>query len=276
MSSPDVLSFTDYRAYLRAVLPRASRERGGLRELARESGLRSAGMLSMAAHGKRNLSPATAEKLAGVLGLASVRRDYFVTLARLATARAEEEKLALRERLVTLRGHRDERKMTASQLRFLSRWHYSAIYAMLDSPRFRREPAWIAKKLGRGISVEDVKRAIGDLISLGLVREKDGKLVPTETAIATPDEVRDVAVRRYHENTLQLAKEALALDLSEREAGGLTLSLSAEHLPRLRERIRRFRKELNEEFGTAYGADRVYQLCLHLFPLTAPLGEEPA
>ena len=73
---------------------------------------------------------------------------------------------------------------------------------------------------------------------------------------------------------MALARQALELAPGEREINGLTLSVSEEQLPLIKERIRRFRRSLNEEFGAAPNPDRVVQINLSLFPLTPKLQEE--
>lgn len=272
---PDVLGYEDYRVYLRKVNDTLGRVLGGLVGLARLAGLRSAAALSMVINQKRHLSLHAAETLAEGLGLKGSRRQYFLTMVRLALCRSESERTALRETLQKLRGVRqDEHGLSLSQFRFLSRWYYAAIYAMADSPDFQGDAAWILSKLTPTVSLTEVKEALGDLQNLELLKKVDGKLVPSHSIVRTPDAVRSTAVRRYHESMIQLAHQSLSLPLEERDVTGLTLSFSRDQIPALQERIRRFRSEINQEFGGNGTPEQVFQVNIQFFPLSRPLKQE--
>jgi uncharacterized protein (TIGR02147 family) len=57
---------------------------------------------------------------------------------------------------------------------------------------------------------------------------------------------------------------------SEREMNGATLAIPKEKLPELKEKIRAFRKEINQLTSSYEGSEEVYQLNIQLFPLTSP------
>lgn len=273
---PDVLGYSDYRGFLREVCGLIGPTIGGLVGFAGLAGLKSPAALSMVMNGKRNLSLQAAERLAGSLGLAGRRKIYFVTMVRLSLSRSEPERMTIREDLLTLRGTREERSLNLQEYRFLSRWYYAAIYAMADSPNFRGEAAWIASKLRPSVSLTEVKEALGDLQNLGLLKRAEGRLLPSHPIVRTSESIRSVAVRRYHENMIQLAKEALALPLDEREINGLTLSFSREQVPALLARLKKFRTEINEEFGGGGKAEQVFQVNIQFFPLSRPLDKQEA
>ncbi len=67
---------------------------------------------------------------------------------------------------------------------------------------------------------------------------------------------------------IDLARDALELAPSEREFNGVTVQIPREHLEGVKERIRKFRKELNEHLSQFETTGDVYQLNLQLFPLT--------
>jgi uncharacterized protein (TIGR02147 family) len=73
---------------------------------------------------------------------------------------------------------------------------------------------------------------------------------------------------------IELALDSLKNEARElREFNGVTLSISMDKLPLLKEKIRQFRKEINELTSNLEGADQVYQLNVQLFPLTGVKNE---
>jgi uncharacterized protein (TIGR02147 family) len=68
---------------------------------------------------------------------------------------------------------------------------------------------------------------------------------------------------------MKLAYESLKKDpVTAREMNGVTLSIPANKLNMLKEKIRAFRKEITELSGTLSGGQEVYQLNVQLFALT--------
>jgi uncharacterized protein (TIGR02147 family) len=69
---------------------------------------------------------------------------------------------------------------------------------------------------------------------------------------------------------MELAQEALySVPKTHRDISTLTLSISKQGLQRMKEKIKEFRRELLEIAKADEHADRVYQLNLQLFPLSA-------
>jgi len=261
---PDVMEFSDPVVFLRALLQSG----WGLRELAKEAGLRSSATISMILHGKRRLTIAAAEKIAGALGLSDRRKAYLLLLAGIGYAKNEEERHVIWERALKLKSLSDVKALPLRQYRCLSIWYYPVIYSLVAMSDFNRDPEWVAKRLGRNITSRMVRQALGDLLNLGLIEDKGGKLVQALGALSTKEEIKDLGVRRYHQQMLELAKESINVPMELRELNGLTIGLSPERIGEVKARIRNFRSELNQYLSQFDDAGEVYQLNIHLFPLT--------
>jgi uncharacterized protein (TIGR02147 family) len=269
--NPDIFAFTDVRSYLKNVLEdRKQKNPGlGLRYLAKRAGFASPSTLSMMISGKRKFTDATAEKLAKALCLTGKNRRYLKAMIKCESARTDEERFEAQELMLKLRSATPEYRLSLAHYSVLATWYYPAIYVMVGMRDFRRNPSWIAARLGHEVSEQDVKRALGDLINLGLLQDKGGQLVQTQRAFTTEDDVRDLAIRRYHQSMMDLGVKSLTLPLEEREIGGLTIAIPKTDIPRLKERLREFRRELNESFSVHEAtADEVFQFGFQLFPLT--------
>jgi uncharacterized protein (TIGR02147 family) len=81
-----------------------------------------------------------------------------------------------------------------------------------------------------------------------------------------------MAVAQYHEALIKLAYEALKkMPIEAREMAGATISLPANRLGELKEKIRAFRKDLNSWASEFQDSDQVFQLNIQLFPLSEAL-----
>ncbi|MBI4405298.1 MAG: TIGR02147 family protein [Deltaproteobacteria bacterium] len=269
-----ITSFDSTRALLNSVLTRKGKNKLGLRELARKAGFSSPATLGMIRKGHRRLTPAVAERLAKALSLTGRKKRYLVTLAEFECSESEQNKLEKKEELIKLRSLSEEKSLTLQQYRCLALWYYPALYTLVSSQLFRRDPLWIANKLGGKITPTQIKQAIGDLLNLGLLREENGSLVPVDQTLTTSEDVKSVAVRRYHEQMISKAGEALSLPLETREMNGVTICISKKSVQAIKEKIRAFRKELNETFSQDPEAQEVYQINIQFFPLTKNAQEQ--
>jgi uncharacterized protein (TIGR02147 family) len=104
-----------------------------------------------------------------------------------------------------------------------------------------------------------------------------GGLGPADASVATPHEVWALAVYNYHHAMIERAREALSTTPgSERHYCALTVSLTAESLPRLKRELDAIQERLLELCDGAPGPRvQVYQLNLNLFPLSHRRSEIP-
>lgn len=259
---------TDHRDFLKSYLAsRASSH--GLRHLSRKAGFRSPALVSMLIKGERRLTGRSAELLAKALELKGRQKSLLLAFARLDSGRTEKEKAQAREEILKLKSYRPEFKLSAKQYGFLATWYYPVVFALLQNAPADLTEEEIAKRLGRGVTATQVAQALADLAYLGLLAKDDeGRWRPVNAALSTPEDVRDLAVGKYHRNMLSLAEAALELPLAEREFNGLTVAVPKRLVPAVKEKIRRLRSELNEMLARETAAADVYQVNLHFFPLT--------
>lgn len=219
--------------------------------------------------GERKLTPRSADMLAKALALKGARRQLMLAFARLDSGKTEKEKSAAREEILRIKSRRPEFKISAKQYSFLATWYCPVIYALLRDGIPSPSPAELAACLGRGVSAAMVESALVDLHFLGLIeRSESGHWKPVHSSLTTPDDIRAAAVEKYHRNSLELAEAALALPPEEREFGGLTVGVPRRLLPKVKERIRALRTELNEMLSAEADLADVYQLNVNFFPLT--------
>lgn len=264
---PSLYAFSSYREYLSAFLAHTKRTAGtGLKELAQMAGFRSPSAMAMILSGKRRLSLPSAERLATAGGLNASEQKYLLLLVRLENALSPSEQVEIKEKLFLLKSRLPKSELSMAHYRVLAYWYYPAIYAMAATGDLEYSAARIAERLGPEISIREVKSAVGDLINIKLLELVENKLRQVHGPLTTQDEIRSVAVHRYHQSMLGRAQQALDLPLEEREFSGLTITVPPHRVAEVKEQIRQFRKQLSESLTPA-DPGNVYQLNLQFFPL---------
>ncbi|OFZ54765.1 MAG: hypothetical protein A2428_01080 [Bdellovibrionales bacterium RIFOXYC1_FULL_54_43] len=222
----------------------------------------------MIINGQRKLTLSAADKISNALSLTGKRRRYLMSLAKLDLARTQEEQARARHELLALRRGLEEAQIKLTQFRFLSEWYYPALYVLVGMDGFKPDYDLISRRMGRGLSQENIKTALQDLVTLGLVKEDQGRLIQSDGPIGTGDKVYDSAIYLYHKQMIGFALQALEMPREAREMNGLTVSIPKKQLPVVKEKIRAFRKDLNGFLSQDNSPGEVYQINIQLFPLT--------
>lgn len=251
----------DYRTYLKkAYEERLSRNpRYSLRAFARDLEMSSSQVVEVLS-GKQGLSPAKAAKVATKLGWAASDKEKFCALVQARHGRNSLQRKAAEERL--RRSH--IKKISDDLMSYIADWYHIAILELLALPQKNLDPEKIAKCLD--ISVDLVTAAIERMQRLGLITMKNSQWLLCTPDAETFDDIPSRAIRKYHEQILERSKDAVKLDVDERELQSLIFSCPRSQLPELKKKIREF----CADFDAAKGAnpDTVFALNIQLYPLS--------
>lgn len=273
----DVFDYLDYRAFLRDVYLHR-KERSGLsyRGFSRRAGLRSPNYLKRVIDGERNLTSEMTSRFAKALGLDKEATAYFLDLVSFNQAKSATERNTHYGRLTGFRRYRKARPLELAHAAYHSRWYLPAIRELAARHDFRDDPEWIAKALLPPISKAEAASALAVLLELGLlVRGKGGRIGMGEAVLSTGAEVRGLHIGNYHRMMMERAAQSISDVLPEdRDISSLTMCLSDDGLRKIKERIRRFRRELLDLAALEDDPSQVVQVNFQLFPLSKPGGAD--
>lgn len=267
-----VTYFTDYRAFLvaHAQERKAASPRWTYGSWAKRLDLRTTSSLTKVIHGQRNAGPEITEKLVQYFHFSQSEADYFRDLVQLHKVKRDPRlAVVLMERLQKDSSSEGIAFLDEKTFSVISEWYCYAVREMVRMDHFFEDPNWISSRLRFKVAPRQIRKAIQDLLSVGLLtRDSRGRLEMKEARIDTTHDVACEAIRRNHEQTLENAKQAVrAVDVSLREMTGATLVMNVESLPAAKETIRRFRRKFAQTFEADKG-NALYQIHLSLFPLT--------
>lgn len=268
-----IFAYLDYRSYLRDFY-RDQKEQGrpfSFRSFARRAGIRSFNYLQLVMKGERDLSSKMATQFARGCGLEFDEAAYFCELVAFGQAKTADERNRAYERLSRFRPFRAAHRLEPAQAVYHECWFIPAIRELAALPEFSDDPKWIAGALRPTISVVQAKAALATLSELGLlVRNGHGRLKQADPLVTTGSGPLGHHVVNYHRAMISQALRALdEVPRDERDISSVTLSVGERALPELKQRISAFRAEILQ-MAEAYGpAERVIQLNIQLFPLSA-------
>ena len=276
---PSPYEHLDHRVFLGAwfAAKKAANPRYSHRLFARRASV-SVSLLSHVVSGERNLTATTTEAFIQAMGLRAGEARFFRLLVAFDAASTADERNLIWEQISTTRRFREARGIEGLAFEYLSSWTYPAIRELASHPRFEADPRWIAARLRPPITPAEARRALDELQRLGLLVERDGRLVPAEASVATPPELTSLAVRNYHHGMIGKGQEAIErFPGSERHLLAITVGVPRHLLPRLKEEATAMMQRLmNLCDAEASPTEQVVQINLQLFPLTEaiPADEE--
>jgi uncharacterized protein (TIGR02147 family) len=268
-----IFDYLDYRSYLREFYRDQKEQRRpfSFRAFARRAGIRSYNYLQLVMKGERDLSPKMATQFARGCELESNEAEYFCELVAFGQAKTADERNRAYERISRFRPFRAAHRLEPAQAAYHDCWFIPAIRELAALPEFVDDPKWIAAALRPPISVAQARAALATLFDLGLlVRDAAGRLRQADPLVTTGSGPHGHHVVNYHRAMISQALRALdEVPREERDVSSVTLSVAESALSQLKERIAAFRAEILQ-MADAFGpAERVIQLNVQLFPLSA-------
>jgi uncharacterized protein (TIGR02147 family) len=152
----------------------------------------------------------------------------------------------------------------------IANWYHFAILSLAETREFSDDPSWIAARLN--VRVSDIEVALERLQRLKMLkRGESGVLEPTGEQFATTDEIASTAVRGFHSEVLELARNSLEkVSLDRRDFTTMTMAVDPKRLGQAKKMVRQFRAKLCN-FLEQGDKTEVYQLSINLFPLSQDL-----
>ncbi len=226
-----------------------------LRAFSRKLGV-SAGTLSLIMLGKRKSSLKLARKIADAMMLDPQERSE--VLGTFIKEQIPSSNLGNEEHYLQL---------SSDQFRVISEWYYFAILNLVKTHDFQPNATWIAHRLG--LSESNIQQALEKLKKLGFLIEKNGKLLRAKPKYRTTDDINNLALKKSHFETLDLAKDALLeYDVNQRDYTWLTFAFDTRKMQEAKILIRKFQDEFLDLIEKENENDQVYRMAIQLFPLT--------
>ncbi|MBF0433255.1 MAG: TIGR02147 family protein [Fibrobacteria bacterium] len=273
----NVFDYDDYRVFLRDKYQELKKKYPWFiySYVAHRAGFKSPGFFTQILQSKSNLSERLAKGLAPVFELENREVKYFRLLVNYNQASKHKEREYYLEKIQNFK-RLNVFQIDPDKFEFFSCWYYPAVRAALHYYSFDGDYVKLGKLLNPSITASQAKRAVALLKKLKLIEKtEDGSYTLTDVHISTGKNANNAYLDRFVLNTLDISKNALhKFPRDKRKFTVLTASLSSEGYKQIAERVDRFREEVAEIVRQDSEIDRVYQMNIQLFPLSA-LDDKP-
>ena len=218
-------------------------------------------VLSRILSGKRKLTFNLATRIADALVLGPIERETLYSFfLNTVEEKTEEEK--------------NQKELSIDCFNAMKEWYHYGITQLLYLESFKEDSKWIAKMLS--ITEMEAKMAIDRLLRLEILdRDENEKLYRTAAHLSTTTDIASAGIRHFQKQILEKSIESLERDdLLERDITSITIAINEDRLSEAKLEIKKFRLKMAEFLGTGKKT-RVYNLGVHLIPLSKSVSERP-
>jgi uncharacterized protein (TIGR02147 family) len=224
--------------------------------------------------GHRFISLKSAERIVKVFQLNRSESAHFLSLVKLKLARSPEEKERLLALILELRSRHSGSAQNSPGLEFFNSWLHAVVFELLSMEKARSLKE-LCERMNLTVKESAVLKSLEFLESINLMKKilsetnEPTKYLKTKQDFSLGSEVPGLAIVRYHQEMLNLAKESLINSPpSERDVSSVTISVDSEQVERIKQDIALFRKYLLFLGSQSKVANKVMQVNVQLFPLS--------
>lgn len=275
-SPPKIEEYFCYRSFLNDFFnyKKANNSNYSHRLFSSKAGLKSSGHLKMVINRDRNIGVKALPCYLKGLGFTQKKdQEFFKLLVKYDQSKDLSDKAKHFENILKLKERSGVSIISASQFRLLSDTSMVTLYVLIGFKQFCMTRERIFSSLTKEIPKAKIEKNLNILLEMNLIENIDGCYKQTVGALSTPDDIKAIAVNKYHEEMILRSLESLKKDpANERNFNGVTIGIDAKKFDIVCEKINRFRRELNEILSEdELSSNQVYQLNLNFFPLTKEL-----
>jgi uncharacterized protein (TIGR02147 family) len=161
------------------------------------------------------------------------------------------------------------RQIALDSFYIISEWYHYGILQLIRTKGFKNDSTWISKRLG--VNAEQISIALERLKRVGIIEEKNGKLVDVTKGKTShlKNDFTNEQLRDYQVKVLEKSIQALkTVPIAQRDNTSMILAIPKKAMPFAKEEIKRFRRQLTKKLEDYEEPDEVYQLAIALTPLT--------
>ncbi|MEQ1876063.1 MAG: TIGR02147 family protein [Bdellovibrionia bacterium] len=275
--APELLTYHDYRLYLRRLLAfyKSSGTGHSMRGLAEALGV-TAPYLSYVLSGRRPLSNKTRDRLMKELKFSAEEKSYFKLLCVLGDSTDQAERVRALNLIQNFREYRQLNPKETEAYRYLTHWFYPAIREMVQLPEFKADPKWIQPRLCYSVSQDEIEKALNFLIKFEFIKvEPDGHVTLPQKKVECDGGVFKIALSAFHRQLLSLAGDSIdKFAREERHLIGHMLPIPAESFGEISKILDECLKRVSALSDTKKGPNAIYHFGFFGFPVAKAGHEE--
>ncbi len=153
-----------------------------------------------------------------------------------------------------------------SYYKIIAEWEHFAFLDLFDLSDFSPTVEGIMAKFD--VTMNRTQVVLNNLLTCGLLEERNGKLTKVHADIRTTEDVSNKALRDSHIETMKMGIQKLEeIEVELRDFSSTTVGVDLEKLPEAKTIIREFRQKMSALLRDGRKTE-VYQLAIQFYPLT--------
>lgn len=266
-----IFEYSDYRDYLRDYYEysKSTKKSFSFRLFSRLCGFKSSNFLLLVMNGRSRLTAVSVEMVIKGVKFNKEEAHFFRHLVSFVEAKTAEQRAVHAKEILQTKSYKKIFPLSEAQYRYLGTWYLPVIRSIIGLEGFNQDPEWIAQNISPQLEVGEVKKALDELKTLGLIRQDENKRwIQTNAMLSTPSEVASSFAGQYHRQMLERASESIdRFNRDQRHLAGLTIALDADSVVKIKEMAEKFRNDVMEVASHCISAESIYQVNLQAFPL---------
>lgn len=219
--------------------------------------------LSEILRGKVGLSVAKAAKICEILKFGEKETEIFLDLICAEHSRNPRDK---QEAIKRIEQHKVFVQYNEDQFNFIADWYHHAIIELIGIDN-NKTNLGISKALK--LDIKTTNEALARLVNMNIIiKEKKGYSISTANRKTSTDIPSD-AIKKL--NKQMLSKASVAIDeqsIENRDFSIVFFPFNKSQLKLAKEKLKKFRRELMEEFESSNENDAIYTMGIQFFELT--------
>lgn len=245
----NIYEYTDYRKFLKDQFDSRKKENPNYsyRLFNAKAGVKSSSFLKLVIDGKRNLGDDGIQAVCRGFSLDDKPSAFFSNLVKFNQSKSHNQREYYFEKMLK-QAPSEKSFLNPDAYELFQNWYYIAVLELLRiDTKDKKDVHWIARNINPSIGTRLVKRVLVTLKKLDLIDVTvEGGIVRKSSSLATPDEVKSLALCRYYQEINQLAAaKVVDQDSDKREFSSLTIAMSKKDFDLVKQETREFRKRIH-------------------------------
>ena len=265
-----IYNYTDYPSYLRDLVHHKKNNGSAFsyRSFSLRAGISTENYLKLVIEGKKRLGFELCERFIKGLSLKKSEAEYFRALVGFQLASTLDAKQIYLEKMEELK-RKDSKKARAEYKNnsIHRHWYTSVIWELASCKDFLITPQNIIKALKEKITLKQAQTSIETLLSQGLLKKENNKIVQAPFKITSSNGIEDIYLQANHKKMSLMAAQALEENFLERAFQGLTIAINPKHVLEVKKDLSRIIQDLQEKYNNDPEAQIVCRFNLQCFPV---------
>ena len=225
--------------------------------------------LSQILKGKLGLSEKAAVLLSEALKLSESESKVFCLTAKLSSSRRSIDKEKAKRKLTEIKSKMKFKEVDLRRFSLVSDWYYYALLEALNVKSVKSDYSNL-EEISKFCNLDSglVRKTYDELLTEGFIQSVNGLLKEKNSYTATPSDIPSDSIKEYQSQIIKRAERSiLAQDLTKRDISSIVISINKRDIERLKDKIKKFRRNIAKEFGSGNDKDAVYCLAIQLFDI---------